>query len=328
MKTQFTHGGWGLVPDEILAIYPKINVTGLKAFNTSPAYFESAYILKELESAKAMTLGTRLHYAILEPEKFEMMFVEEPDDSELPINVLHTLDDLKEWCLNEGLKVSGTKSDLVSRLRDHGSVFETYDEYIERYCSGREIMKKKEYRAAKRILERIKDIPSVDLLLKDGEAEKLGWVIHECGVIISFRVDYFKSLDKNIAGFKQFAIDLKTTNSLTTERDLQNFISKDDTHIQGAFYADALEFLTKLPTAFAVFAVETTPPYTTMMSILGGATMECGRADYTKNIYTFKECHAAGKYPTGFEKIGTIDFPPYKLSEIENREAKKLNEGI
>jgi len=323
---KFIAGGWGKVPEEILALYPKINVTGLKDFNTSPAYFESRAILKEMEATKAMDLGTKLHYAILEPEKFEEMFMVEPTQEEIPDWVCDTNAELQDWCASEGLKKTGSKAELVSRLRDHGLTVETYEEWILNHAKGRQLLKQKEAHAAKRIIERIKSIESTANILKNGEVEKLGWVLHyETKTVVSFRIDYFKPLEKKIAGYEQFAIDLKTTNSLSTNRDLQKFIANDDTHIQGAFYVDALEYLTKLPTAFAIFAVETTAPYTTMMQIFGGATLEVGRADYEKNIRTFRECFDNKKYPTGFEKIGTIELPNWKLAEIENREGEILN---
>jgi len=325
MSSKFTAGGWGPVPQQVLEICPKINVSGLKSFNTSPAYFESMYVRKEIEKTKAMDLGTKLHYAILEPDKFEMLFVEEPQV--IPDYVVDTLEDLKRWCANEGLKTSGTKAELTSRLIDHGANFMTYDDFMNDYLKGRQVLKPKEALAAKRIIERIKSIPSNDKILTGGETEKLGWVIHaETNVVVSFRIDYFKKLDKTISGYNQLAIDLKTTNSLSTSRDLQNFISKDDTHIQAAFYVDALEYLTGLSTAFAVFAVETSAPYTVMMQILGNASVEVGRADYEKNIRTFLDCYRKNHYPTGFENIGTVELSSWKLSEIENREAKALSE--
>lgn len=324
---RFTTGGFGPVPEEILAIYPKINVSGLKQFNVSPAYFESMQILKEIEPTKAMDLGTKLHYAILEPEKFEELFCEEP--AEIPADVVDTLDDLKKWCANEGLKTSGTKAELVNRLIDHGTKFRTYDEFMNDYLKGRQILKAKEARAAKRIISRIRSIKAVDSILKNGEIESLGWVLNaDLGVVVTFRVDYFKHLETKIAGYENFAIDLKTTSSLSTQNDLQKFIANDETHIQMAFYADAIEFLTGRPTAAAVLAVETTAPYTVMLSVIDGATIECGRADYMKNLAEFVHCHKTGIYPTNYEKIGTVGLPNWKLNLIEAREAKYMDDHV
>lgn len=322
---QFLSGGWGKCPDEILAIYPKINVTGLKQFNTSPAYFESMSILKEIEPTTAMNLGTKLHYAILEPEKFELLFCEEPDV--IPDDVVDTLDDLKKWCTREGLKISGTKAELINRLIDHGTKFRTYDEFLSDHLKGREILKKKESLAAKRIIQRIRSINAIDSILKDGEVERLGWVlVDQPRAIVTFRVDYFKPLEKKIAGFENFAIDAKTMSNLSSLKDLQKFMANDEVHIQGAFYVDALEYLTKKPTAFAILAVETTAPFTVMLQIMGGASIETGRADAMKNLQTFVECHSTGIYPTGYEKISSIELPNWKLSEIEARESRILDQ--
>lgn len=322
---KFKVGGFGKPPEEILAIYPKINVTGLKQFNISPAYYESCQILKEIEPTKAMNLGTKLHYAILEPEKFEMMFCEEP--AEIPLDVVDTLDDLKKWCANEGLKVSGTKAELVNRLIDHGVKFRTYDEFMSEYLAGRQLLSKKEMSAAKRIIGRIKSIKAIDSILNGGQVETLGWVLNEdLGAVVTFRIDYFKKLEKKIAGFSNFAIDLKTTNSLSNHSDLRKFIANDDAQIQMAFYSDALEFLTGEPTAAAILCVETTPPYTVMLSIIGGATLECGRAEYMKNLSDFIECHRNNFYPTGYERIGTVELPDWKLNQIEAKEARRMEE--
>lgn len=322
---KFITGGFGKVPEEILAIYPKINVSGIKQFNTSPAYYESCQILNEVEPTKAMDLGTKLHYAILEPEKFEALFCPEP--GEIPLDVVDTLDDLKEWCKREGLKVSGTKADLVGRLRDHGTKFRTMDEYIQEITQGRQLLSKKELHAAKRIISRIKSIKAIDSILTGGQVEQLGWVLLDAPrVIISFRVDYFKPLSKPIAGYENFAIDAKTSSMMSTHRDLQRFIANDDAQIQFAVYSDALTYLTKKNTAAAILAVETTPPYNVMLQVIGAATIECGRAEAYKNLCTFAECHAAGVYPTGFETIGTVEIPNWKLTEIENKEAKRLEE--
>lgn len=320
------NGGFGLPPQEILELFPKINVSGLKQFNISPAYFESMQILKEIEPTKAMNLGTMLHYAILEPDKFEQLFVEEPPV--IPDFVVDTVADLKEICKAEKLPVSGTKDELIDRLRDFGANFKTYDEFIDEYKNGRQILSKKQYSAAKRIIERIKSITAVDSILKDGEVEALGWVlIDEPRAVVTFRVDYFKPLNRKIAGYEQFAIDLKTTSQLSSNRDLQKLIAFDDTHIQAALYIDALEFITKKPTAFAVLAVETTAPYTVMLQVMGGASIECGRAQAFKNLQDYVECHKTKSYPTGFEKIGTVELPNWLLTEIENKEAGRLDES-
>ena len=324
---RFATGGFGPVPEEILAIYPKINVSGLKQFSVSPAYFESMQILKEIEPTAAMNLGTKLHYAILEPEKFEELFCEEP--TEIPECVVQTLDDLKKWCGIEGLKVSGTKAELTNRLIDHGTKFITYDEFMSDYLKGRQILKPKEAHAAKRIISRIRSIKAVDSILKNGTVESLGWVLNaDLGVVVSFRIDYFKQLETKIAGYENFAIDLKTTSSLSTQSDLQKFIANDEMHIQMAFYADAIEFLTGKPTAAAILAVETTAPFTVMLSVLDGATIECGRADYMKNMAEFVHCHKTGIYPTNFEKIGTVGLPNWKLNEIEAREEKYMDDHV
>lgn len=320
---KFITGGFGKVPEEILAIYPKINVSGIKQFNISPAYYESMQILKEIEPTKAMDLGTKLHYAILEPDKFEALFCPEP--GEVPADVVDTVEDLKKWLTAEGLKTTGTKADLISRLRDHGTKFRTYDQWIEQITQGRQLLSKKELNAAKRIIGRIRSQKAASSILTGGEVESLGWVLLEDPkVIVSFRVDYFKPLEKPIAGYQNFAIDLKTSHDLSTAYSLQKFIASDDAHIQFAVYADALTYLTGKNTAAAILAVETTAPYAVSLQVIGPASIECGRAEAFKNLQTFVECHANGNYPTGFENIGVVELPNWKMNDIEYKESQRL----
>lgn len=322
----FLTGGMGHVPEEILKIYPKINVTGIKQFNVSPAYYESCQILKEIEPTKAMNLGTILHYCILEPDKFEMMFCDSP--KEIPLDVVSTVDDLKEWCKREGVKTSGTKAELISRLRDHGTKFRTYDEFMEEYSKGKTVLSDKDLKAAKRIIERVKSIKSIDQILKGGQVEQLAWVLVDLGaedkVIVTLRIDYFKQLEKPIAGFECFAIDLKTTNTLCNERDFKRFIANDDSEIQMSFYSRALEYLTGKKTAAGILMVETSAPFTVSLKVMDEASLMCGEAQIFKNLNTFLDCHKKNAYPTGMEEIKEISLPEWKLSQIEYEQSKEL----
>lgn len=316
--SQFTLGGWGLVPPELLAIHKKVSVSGVIECYESPAHFESKYILKESEETDAMRLGTAIHMAILEPEKFLQSYVEEPSD--IPANVLESLDQLKEKCVAYGLKKSGTKAELLQVLIDNGHDFVSYDSYVEQYRAGRELMKPKDWRAAQRIVARIKSKKMLNYLISGGEPEKLAWALHErTGLIISFKADYFKTLKAPVLGCEAAVTDAKKVPSVKKRR-FEAMIWDRSMFIQAALYVDLLEALTKKKTLFNWLAVDAKPPYPVMGYPADFGLLEAGRNEYNKTLDTLVECFKTNVWPDYSNELQTVTMPKYAWDQLEYRD--------
>jgi hypothetical protein len=322
---QFSFGGWGSCPQEMLDKHKKVSVSGIAECYESPAHFESRYILKEGEETDAMKLGTAIHVAVLEPEKFDKLYCVEPDV--MPEGILETADQMKAHCIANNLKVSGSKADLLARLIDAGYLFKSYDQWIEEHCNGRTLLKKKEYQACIRIRQRVADNNGLSYFVNDGTPEMLGWALHErTGLIVSFKMDYFKTLAKPVQGCEIAVMDLKKVRSVK-KRKFEQLIWERNMYIQAALYVDLIEALTNKKALFLWLAVESAPPYVVMGYPVDLGLLEAGRNEYNKTLNTLVDCFATNKWPVYSNELQTVTLPNYAWNALEVRDDEYDNES-
>lgn len=313
--SQWELGGWGPVPQEILDKHPKINVSGLMALYESPAHYESRYLLKESEETKAMQLGTAIHMAVLEPERFIETYCEAP--KELPDFVYETGDALKDACRAQGLPTSGTKKDLCLRLQEKGLRAMLYEEYLPAYSTGKTVLPVKEWQACVRICQRISNNDNLSYFVTEGEPEKLGWALHKrTQTIVTFKPDYFKALPKMVMECKCVAIDVKKVPNVK-RRKFESLIWDRAMFLQAALYVDLIEALTKERTMFMWLAVESAPPYVVMGYPADFGLIEAGREAYEKVLSTFGECVAKKDWPVYSDQLHTVTLPAYGWQQLE-----------
>lgn len=311
--------GWGKVPPELLEIYPKISVSGLMAMCESPADYESTYILKEREETKAMRLGTAVHIAVLEPEKFDITYFPKP--IKYPEYVLKTNDDIKKILKENKQIVTGNKEDLINRLRGtiNCEIYMTEDEYLDKERMGKELLSDEDYTACIRISKRFKEHKMLSVLMSGGEAEKLGWALHrETKTIITFKADKYKLFKQRSGIFGGVCIDVKKFLKVK----YRNFIyAVDDNnlYVQAALYSDILLAITNEVHLFCWALCRDKPPYHVVPYEADDAWLEAGHNKYNKKLIEFKECLETNKWPTYSDDIVTLKITDRALNDPDNQ---------
>ncbi len=308
----FSAGGWGAVPEDLKHL-PKIRASSIGDFLESPAHYESFHVLREREATAAMEMGTAIHMAVLEPEKFDATYVEDLVQAE---NHLKTADDIKAVLKELGLKISGTKPELIERLTESGDerVALLYDNLRAAHISGREVLSVKEMKACLRIRQRISEDPEMNYLLSGGGAERLGWVLHQnTQQIISFRIDYFRPFEKNWNGFGGVAIDVKKFRDIEP-RKFERAVANSRVHVQGAIYVDALNALTGYRNMYQWIAVNDQAPYLCAAYKANDAMLEVGQQLYVKALEGIQYCRDYNNWPGYTTGITEIGLPAWAMS--------------
>jgi hypothetical protein len=310
MEPTFEVGGWGPVPEE-MKHHPKISVSGLVEICKSPAHYESRYILKEGEETKAMKLGTAVHMALLEPERFAQTYAVHPGDP--PEGVLSTVDQMKDFLRKAELKTTGNKPEIMGRIRDCGIEAELEDDWFKRVTEGREVIKPIEMLACKRLVERVESRPTLKFMISGGEPEKLGWVLHRRSqVVISFKADYVKMFRSpvDIGGIMTDGVvtDVKKVQAAKANAKRFGFIVDDmNLHVQAAVYVDVMSALYNKRVAFMWMPAEEKPPFVITGLTAPEALIEAGRIKYENAINTFLKCRKTNQWPLNVLDIEDVD---------------------
>ena len=160
---------------------------------------------------KTFDRGTLAHAMILEPEIVHKEFARDVDKDELLERgeLLISQDDLKSYCKEHKLKVSGNKKELSARILEHDSTVRIYDviETQHRLANiNKHMIDAKTWDAAERMYRSHKEHYYSNIAIQDGFPELT--VIARCpntGMLCRVRFDYISRLS--------FATDVKTAAS-------------------------------------------------------------------------------------------------------------------
>ena len=318
----FERGQLGQVPDD-LQNQLKLSITGLLDFCDSPATYESFHILKEREPTEAMRLGTAIHMALLEPEKFKQTYYEEPETP--PDNVLKTNDELKRLCEQHGLAKGGTKADLCKRLRDADvSDFMTHEEWVQEMSQGRECLSPKEARACKRLAERVKADSKLNYFMQGLDVEAKAWAMTKSGIVLKGRVDGFKLFERPVGDYHGIIIDVKKVPSVE-QRLFQRRIWEAKLYIQAAGYVDLFKKALDKNFMFMWVCVESSPPYRVKGYTADFGLLEAGHFEYHKYLAEFMNCFETNNWPIehGGSMIENASLPPWAWEQIDKEGVNK-----
>ena len=132
-----------------------LSASRLMAYDVSPKYYKSKYILEEFETTDAMRLGKIIHKAVLEADRFEEEFsVLEPKET-----FLVTIDDLKKHIEKfGGAPVKGKKSNLIEQVLTIDPGARVWDNYIEQVeKSEKEFVSRPTWEKCQRVVDEIKN---------------------------------------------------------------------------------------------------------------------------------------------------------------------------
>lgn len=270
----------------------------------------------------AMRIGTAFHMLVLEPHLFDEQYVL---PLVLPDDALSTTDDLKAALKDAGEKVSGTKAELIERLKAVQPDAKIADELKQRYAvanAGRTIIS---------IEERDQLYAMRDALMAHPAASKL---FTGCRYVTEYSAYANDPLTGELVRvrpdcwrFDGIVVDLKTTDDASPEGFARS-IAKFGYDMQHPFYLDVLNLALEQggtddfadhPTsakAFVFVAVEKTFPHAVEVYLLDADSEAVGRAKYRRALDKYAECRRTNVWP-GYSdgSVQKISLPQWHMNQ-------------
>lgn len=285
------------------------NKSGLDYFDQSPAHFWEACVNPERAKRKetdAMYIGTAVHAAILEPEKFAKDYRPQPLIENYK-GALVSAEDFKNKCAELGLKVSGTKAEMKKRiLESKPEISPVFFEDILDQFKGFKMLSAVEMETCAQISDNIRSKAAGRYLFNKGKAElTMLWNHGSRGipVVCKARLDWL-----NMDGF---LVDIKSTED-ASPKEFARSILNYGYHRQAAFYLDGFEIITGTPAKGFIFAAfEKKPPYACAFYIATDEMIRKGRRDYMTALSKYKHCLDRDEWPGYPEEILPIGLPDF-----------------
>jgi len=278
------------------------------------------------EPTAAMRIGSAFHALLLEPAVFEEEYCREliaPEDA------LVTIDDLKSALKDAGEKVSGTKPELIERLkavRPDAVILEDLKANYAKANAGRIILKAEECDQLYRMRDAVMAHPAAKALMTGAKMvteRSVYWTDPATGLLCRCRPDGWR-VDGVVP-------DVKTTDD-ASEEGFARSIAKYRYHVQAAFYLDGIahmqrqaddvpEFAAAPPKAFPFLAVEKGARVVDGVALgvavylLDAESIALGRQEYQRDLATIAACRQAEKWPGYGDKINSISLPKWKLAQ-------------
>lgn len=278
---------------------------------------------EELDDEKeAFILGSALHCAILEPERFNSEFMCEPSKEDFP-GALVTADDVKAALvsvLGDKAPKSGTKAKLISALlevKPDAVIWDNIMRDFELLSEGKSILTPKMMKSVLGMKESILSHPMAMEMLTGGEAEYSYYATDpETGIEMKCRPDYHNG---------GALIDIKTTRDASYESFARE-IGTRAYHVQAAHYVDTYNLSQGAKYKdFFFIAVEKEFPFAVAVYRLDESQVDEGRKGLKKAMHKYAEFLKEGNLDdlkslrsNGYSpSIIDIQVPYYLLDKIE-----------
>jgi exodeoxyribonuclease VIII len=169
-----------------------------------------------------------------------------------------------------------------------------------------------QYEAAVRQAASVRALPEVREALEHGHAEVSAfWTDPDTGVACRCRPDFVHPVSSSAV----VLLDLKTFSSAAPD-EFRRQAARKRYHVQDALYSDGFAVASNLDVlAFIFIAVETEYPYAASAMMLDGVSRDQGRADYKRNLATYKRCEESGDWPGYSKEIQLITLPNWAFQE-------------
>lgn len=276
---------------EYHAATDRISSTGLHYIHRSPAHYYAAYldpkrIIKP--PTPAMMMGTYIHCAILEPERFGTKYC--------------CLDDVS--VLLE-LSAAGVKNPRnTNKYRD-------WLEAFKRDNVDKELIPSEDYRTVTGVFNSISANPYVAELLAGAATEKaVLFTDPASGVACKIRPD---ALNTDLSD-RSIILELKTCENASAAV-FGNHARANGYHNQAAFYVDGLVasgFARQTP-LHVFLAIEREPPYAHALYYTPDTVIELGRQENAVDLQTYKLCRETNTWPGYPEEVMPLQFPVWAL---------------
>jgi hypothetical protein len=282
----------GLTFEQYLSI-DAVNKSSLADMALSPAHYYARHLAKDREPRKAtrpMKLGTDIHCAILEPDRFGKEYVVIPKDApQRPTKAM--------------LEAKKPSEDSVARI--------IWWHEFDACSTGKTQINFDDHETCINMQKICKKHPAFKTLLaKGGQSEiTMVWEDDETGLQCKARLDWLPLAD--------YLLDLKSVESAHAE-DFGKKAYDYEWHVQAAFYADGFRTLTDENRAFVFAAIEKVPPLEPAFFFATDDDLARGRRVYRPLLKQIAECKRKKKWPGYPTEIQPLIAPPWVKRQDED----------
>ena len=255
-----------------------ISSSGLKLFARSPAHYYAAYLDPNRQPRKetpAFELGSLIHSAVLEPEKYFAQFYPLPRKLDRRLK-----DDKLEAEFHEGKAAE----------------------------MGMKVITAEQHQTCERIVEAVHNSPAGSFLF--GQAglveQSFYWQDWQHGVLCKARPDKL---------LPQYAtiLDLKSTTS-AAKSDFARHAYNFEYHISAAFYMRGVEAVTgEAVKSFVFFPFEKEPPYACAFYEPDAQMLQAANNRIDTILANYAECLRTGEWPGYPQEIEPISLPAWAV---------------
>lgn len=237
-----------------------------------------AYMTEPREDTRALIRGEATHYAILEPELFDLRYAEPPQGD------ARTVACKAEWA--------------AWKIAYPESVGIKHDDYV----------------AAKGMNIAVRAHPEAMRFIAGAGMNEVTvtWTDEETGELCKARPDRVAGV-----GGRTWIVDIKTCRSASAFM-FSRAVADYGYHQKAAWYLDALDRIEKRPRRFLFLAVESEPPHAVALYELTDEAIEQGRRENRVALALLAECKRTKTWPGYSTEIQYLDLPRWKQKEMEN----------
>ena len=250
-----------------------LSASNLSELARSPLHYMTSlnYPSKETPSLR---LGIAVHCAILEPERFEIEYVEAP---------------------------------LIDRRTKEGKA-----RFSEIEGSGKIVLSSEEYVKVTGMAKAVHNHELASRLFSGGLSEQsIYWCQSvssldvATGILCKARPDYMKLLNHGYV-----IVDLKTTQDASIKGFQKKAYYQWNYHLQAAHYINGFEAVTKEKVlAFIYVAIESEPPYAVSIFKAGNDFIDAGKAKVKELYELYAECMVKNEWPGYSKEIHELRLP-------------------
>lgn len=252
------------IPSEVYREHEALSQSELKVISEfSPAHFRYHRRCPRPDT-EPMKLGRAAHIAILEPDRFDDLYMRAPD---------------------------------VNRSTKAGKA--TYEKAEQKAKElGRELLRGESYDVPLELRDAIWKNTLVKEILRGGVSERATFgYVH--GVHGKALTDSYNPRPHRIA-------DLKTTRC-ASRKAFEKDIRKYRYHWQAVWYTDLFEAVTGERPSFVIIAVETAPPYCSVVYEISPALMSIARKEMMEAVALYRRCMELDQWPGYPETITPVE---------------------
>lgn len=257
---------------------------------------------------KALEIGTALHCAVLEPERFKAAYCLAPDPTDpkfadvVPVADTH----LKAHCKSLGIAGYSKlkKDDLKNAILDVAPDTRFWDQVLEDVQSRSIILNETDMNLCNGVMDSVANHQKASAAFSKGVAERsMYWEDPDSGILCRGRMDYYRE-DLGIVFDLKSCVDARYHKF---QKDVMNY----HYHMKAAWYLAGVKACGLPANGFAWLAIEKEAPYAIGLYMASDEMLQLGSERMNELLAQFAQCQSSGVWPGYVEEFSTLELPDW-----------------